>query len=677
MFFDSLGKAPEGPTRESVGNGNALDGRGSATVDTISVFGVINTASFSFGAILVCLSCLVYMVLHGHFEKSQSKLLLVIVIVLLVNAVSSMTAEVLKDYMLESEAAKVSVFVANYLYFVAHTMLAPMVCVYFLTVCGRPAKRRSITYVVTAIPFVVTEALAVINPLTHWVYYYGPDLTFTRNWAVYVIYAVAAYYMVYGLVTLLFRWQALTSVKRRAIVYFFIMVCLGVVIQMVEPEVRIELFAESIAVMGVALFVENEDEFIDSETGVYNRNALKANLDMFMNPQSPIYVIVVRVTNADSFTRIAGSAQARQYMVSVVASHIKEIVPWYRVYRTAPAQYALFDPTIDDQGALDIAHKISERFEQSWDYHGINIDLDAIVAIARIPDDLSTPNDVLYFIDSPVPAASKKKVLERSDLGYFMHRADVERAVQRGLDESNYEVYYQPINDASGEICEAEALMRLHDPELGDITPVEFIEAAERIGFIEGIGDFALREVCDFLASGVPQRLGLKRICVNLSVIQCMQSEFPGHVAETIEEYGVSPQLVGFEITESVAASNYEFLDRMMRQVRADGHCFSMDDYGTGYSNMHSLITLNFDIVKIDKSVLWDAEKSETGMAILQNSVDLLHNTGCMVLVEGVETDVQLEMLRRLGVDLIQGFYFAHPMPRDEFVAFVEQHRAR
>jgi len=644
-------------------------------VGTLTLFSAINIASFSFGAILVCLTCLVYMALRGRFEKSQSKLLLAIIIILLLNAICSMTAEIFKGYVMESQAAAAAVRASNYLYFVGHTMLAPMICVYFLTVCGRSAKKLSTGYIAISIPFVITELLAVTNPLTSSLYYYGPNMVFTRNWAMYVLYAVAAGYLIYGVFTLFRTWRALTRVKRRAVAYFFIMVMFGIGAQLVEPTLRIELFAESVAVLGVMLFVENEDELIDSETGVYNRNALKANLDTIMSSRYPTYAIVVRVTNADAFTRIAGSAQARQYMVSVVSEHIQTIVPWYRVYRTAPAQYALFDSTIDEQGAIEIAHKISERFDEGWDYQGASIKLHAVVAIALIPDDLATPDDVFYFIDTPMPVTSEKKVLQRSDLGYLLHQAEVERAVQRGLEESNYEVYYQPVYDAKGQIAGGEALMRLHDTVLGDIPPFEFIEVAERIGFIEEIGEFALKEVCSFLASGTPQRLGIERLSVNLSVIQCMKPDFPVQVKRVIDEFGVDPRLVSFEITESVAASNYEFLNKTMSLIKEDGHSFLMDDYGTGYSNMHSLLTLDFDVVKIDRTVLWDAEKSDTGMAVLAHSVGLLRNIGSKVLVEGAETESQVALLRRLGVDYLQGFYYAQPMPKDEFVAHVEQNQ--
>ncbi len=219
--------------------------------------------------------------------------------------------------------------------------------------------------------------------------------------------------------------------------------------------------------------------------------------------------------------------------------------------------------------------------------------------------------------------------------------------------------------------CSAEALMRLHDSVLGNVPPFEFIEVAERMGLVDEIGEFALREVCSFIASGVPSALGIDHINVNLSVIQCMQAGFAERIKEIVESYDIDPSMVTFEITESVAARDYKFLAGVMGTLKGCGHRFAMDDFGTGYSNMHSLVALDFDVVKIDKSVLWDAEKSESGLVVLTSAVSLARNVCCDVLVEGVETKAQVELLHSLGADYYQGYYYARPMPKEEFASFL------
>ena len=629
---------------------------------------------FHVGAILICLTCLVYTHLCRRYDKLQNKLFIAIVLDVAIAATSDLTAELMRVYA-EGTVATVGVNIAGYVYFVTHTALGALFFLYVVIVCRGLTGSKPLRNNLIALPFYLAELIALTNPLTHWLYYYGPDLHLVRNWAMYYVYIVGALYLALSFMQLIRRWRALTTTKRRALIYFFLMATAGVVIQLLIPPICIELFAESIAVLGVMMFVENEDSLIDLDSGVYNRHALEVDLDMYAKTSMSYSVVVVRLTNLDSFLHIEGSAKTAQIITAALSDYFKEIMPWYNVYRASPARYAFIDPDIDYGRAREIAEEIAMRFKKSWTFSDASVDLRAVVAVVRVPDDLRMPEDVLYLIDTPVPHVLDKDVLTGDDLDYLVRRAEVERAVQRGFDEGGYEVYYQPIFDGDGMPRSAEALMRLHDRVLGDVPPLEFIEVAERLGLVDEIGEFALREVCAFLASGVPQTHGVKHISVNLSVIECMQANFSVHADEVVESFGVNPDQVSFEITESVAAGNYEFLGKVMGQLKKGGHRFAMDDYGTGYSNMHSLVALHFDVVKIDKSLLWDAEKSDLGQVILQNGVNLMRDIGCEVLVEGVETERQVNMLHALDVDYYQGYYYAKPMPKDVFVSFLEEWR--
>ncbi len=219
----------------------------------------------------------------------------------------------------------------------------------------------------------------------------------------------------------------------------------------------------------------------------------------------------------------------------------------------------------------------------------------------------------------------------------------------------------------------AEALIRLHDPELGNLFPDEFIPIAEQIGLIDEVDDYVLREVCDFIRSGVPKKYGMDCINVNLSVLQCMQPNFADHIAGIVEEYGIDKHMINFEITESIAASDYITLSRVVRTLKKQGFKFSMDDYGTGYSNMQSIFRLDFDIVKIDKSILWSAEKGQLGQIILDSSVRMIRQMRRKILVEGVETEYQLQILRDMGVDYAQGYLFSRPISKRDLIELLEK----
>ena len=159
-------------------------------------------------------------------------------------------------------------------------------------------------------------------------------------------------------------------------------------------------------------------------------------------------------------------------------------------------------------------------------------------------------------------------------------------------------------------------------------------------------------------------------INVNLSVLQCMRDDFVQHIIGIVEEYGIPKSFINFEITESVSASDYDLLSDVVRKMKEQGFQFSMDDYGTGYSNMHSLFSLDFDIVKIDKSILWDSEKSERGQIILENCVHMIKQMKRKILVEGVETKAHVEKLQNLGVDFYQGYFFSKPINKNQLLEY-------
>ena len=309
----------------------------------------------------------------------------------------------------------------------------------------------------------------------------------------------------------------------------------------------------------------------------------------------------------------------------------------------------------------------------------------------QIPDAFTTPEDVLLLCDGPLPHRNSKKLLSGKDLDYLLRRAEVENALHRGLSEGGFEVYYQPVYRMQGmSIYSAEALLRLKDSKIGNIMPDEFIPIAEQNGLIDSLGDFVLEEVCIFLSSGIPTEMGLECISINLSVLQCLQPDFVKRVMAITKKYEVDSKYINFEITESAAASDYDVLSDVLRELRKCGFLFSLDDYGIGYSNVRSIFSLDFDVIKIDKSILWEVHMENekgpnNGQIILENSVRMLREMQLKILVEGVETAEQLELLEQLEVDYLQGFYFSRPVSKNELLgilrvtelARMEEQRAR
>ncbi len=651
--------------------GGLMSVRGGEMMLKVNLFRI----AFYAPALLICVTSLLFTFTQKRTDKAQNKTYIIMVSIVALNALSLMIGNFAEPYR-DNGAAFFAIQVCEFSYFLLHTALCPAFYYYVSCVCGASVKLFSKKSLIYASLFLITEAAVLINPIFHWVYYFDTDREFTRNWAEVLIYIAAGVYFILSMIKLLFSWNALTAKRKVALIYFFAIVILGVSIQYVKIDVKCELFSEALALMGVMIAIESEDDRIDIDTGFYNRRALQTDLNSYIVNKRKLQLICIKITNAEIVQKATGSENA-DIISDIISDFLKTLVPRYYTYSTNPDTVLLTLPDSVPENGAYLAKEISIRFEEPWEYGSdIKILLNAVVIAAAVPDRIKTAADAIYMADCPVPANNDKSVLMGDDLDYLLRRAAVEHAVSTGLEKNNFEVYYQPtyyLKDRR--LYGAEALIRLHDDELGNLYPDEFIPVAEQMGLIDAIDEFVLREVCKFIKSGIPKAKGMETLNVNLSVMECMQPGFVERINGIADEYGVDKSFIDLEITESIDAGDYKRLSEIVSQLKKDGFRFAMDDYGTGYSNMQSIFSLDFDVVKIDKSILWSAEESELGKIILENSVRMIQQMNREILVEGVETIHQIDMLDKLSVNYLQGYYFSKPIPKSEFVELLEKQK--
>ena len=213
-------------------------------------------------------------------------------------------------------------------------------------------------------------------------------------------------------------------------------------------------------------------------------------------------------------------------------------------------------------------------------------------------------------------------------------------------------------------------MIRLNDSKYGFVSPGLFIPAAESRGLILPIGDFVLEDVYRFIAEHDLERLGIQYIEVNLSVVQCMQKDLPRKIKSLEVKYGVPPEKLNFEVTETTYDTVGGVIDGNLKKLSNMGYSFSLDDYGTGYSNMQRVSKLPLKMIKIDKSLVDDMATPD-GMSIMRNTIHMMKDIRKELVVEGVETEEAFHELKDMGCDFIQGFYFSKPLSEDEFIAYV------
>ncbi|HBF4872727.1 TPA: EAL domain-containing protein [Clostridioides difficile] len=293
----------------------------------------------------------------------------------------------------------------------------------------------------------------------------------------------------------------------------------------------------------------------------------------------------------------------------------------------------------------------------------------------------------IYFVEEDevdIQKAVNKANMARSvakgkNINYAIYNEDVRNKLSEesmilddikiALVKNQFEVYYQPkFSLVNGEMIGSEALIRWNHPEHGFISPAVFIPIAEKSKLILKIGRFVFERVCTDLSEWKKQGKKIVPVSVNLSRVELYQPDIVKFINKTIQMYNLSSDLIEIEITETVAINELNILKNVLNELRKYGFSISMDDFGTGYSSISCLRDMPIDILKLDKSFLDGIEHDERSRNIAKSIVSLAKSLDLVVIIEGVESKEQAELMKQFGCDLVQGFYFARPMPAKKFL---------
>jgi polar amino acid transport system substrate-binding protein len=240
--------------------------------------------------------------------------------------------------------------------------------------------------------------------------------------------------------------------------------------------------------------------------------------------------------------------------------------------------------------------------------------------------------------------------------------------MQKGLDNDEFEVYYQPIIKVENEeVIGAEALIRWIHPRYGFIPPDVFIGLMEKTGFIVKLGQFVLEEVLKQQKRWELFKFKQIHVSINVSMIEIATGDFVEHVEQELIHHQVNPELIKFEITEGTAMISEIQTEKYFYKLKKLGVGISLDDFGTGYTSFTYLKKFPADILKIDKSLVDHILLNTEDQRIVKAMIELGHNLGMKIVVEGIETKKMVALLASYECDYMQGYYFAKPLPVFEF----------
>ncbi len=387
--------------------------------------------------------------------------------------------------------------------------------------------------------------------------------------------------------------------------------------------------------------------------------------------------IALILLSFDNFTRlrsIIGYEQANDVIIRF-SKYLGCITSKLTVntYHTFDNHFLL---TVSNIESIEIVeHLVAEIQEQLASFYKIeneNLHLTVSAGIAIYPDSGPTRN----LLNNVYKALAQAEKEGNGKVSVYLptetdHDYDVLKLyndMQKGLDNGEFEVYYQPIVDTKGiEIVAAEALVRWNHSELGLISPDIFIGLMEKTGFIIKLGKYILEEVLKQQKRWELFKFKRISVSINVSMVEIATGEFVEHVNKQLRYHQLYPEAIKFEITEGMAMIGEAKTEQYFHELKKLGVGLSLDDFGTGYTSFSYLKKFPADSLKIDKSLVDNIMTKEEDQRIVRAMIELGHNLDMKVIIEGIETKDMVELLASYGCDLMQGYYFAKPLPVFEF----------
>ena len=370
-----------------------------------------------------------------------------------------------------------------------------------------------------------------------------------------------------------------------------------------------------------------------------------------------------------------GSTMSDRVMYTVAQRLRTFCEPGFTFFSMTGTDLVLLMPAMDSKDQIrEQLMRFQQVIREPVEEEGASFFISATCGVAEYPADGTDRDDIIMKANLALYQAKKSaeaiRFYEVQIGNMLLRRMQIRNALPKALENGEFELYYQPQFElATGNIVGVEALLRWHSPELGEVSPAEFIPIAEKSRLILPIGRWVYQTACEAVKRIERERNIALRMAVNVSGVQLIQDGFCERVMIRLQEYNIPPERIELEITESVLINKEANALSQLNQLSDLGVRIALDDFGTGYSTMSLLKDLHVSTIKIDRSFIQDAN------ALVMNRVlvRLGHILGAKVVAEGVETPDELKRVQRIKCDLAQGFLLSVPLPLGDLLNLLEK----
>lgn len=641
--------------------------------------------NFEYVAELIFIVMLVYMFVQKKYLVKRSRAFMWIITLNFINTAFDIFASNLLNYIIADPSLKDKyLLLANILSNIYFLLLFGSIFAFavyvILITCGLEyMHKRPLRAILFYTPAIVVIVITFINFFTcSFIYYDFKDcLIMDINIISFIAYVgMAAIYLIYAILEM-FRFKTIFEKKQLlAITLVLPIMFAGMLGEIFAPQALVISFMVAILIILVQSVLESSEDLIDPKTNLPNLEEFnKVIKKAFFTKDKNKTVVLIKIANYNELASSYSTTIINEYLKKIS----KTIVKFKKIRKSKDDIYSL-----NNGYYAVVCNKKNYPHKNPMDIYRTDVSNGSFSNFGTKYkfcyfepfNDFENADEALNFVNNYRQTIKlDEEYIKYSDVKNnkeLILQNNLEKIIDTGLKENEFVVFYQPIYSVKDKKFKtAEALVRLNSKKYGFIPPNSFIPYAEYSGRIAEIDGFVMEEVFKFVSSPQFDELGLDYIEINLSMAECANKILVERIKKLKEKYNIDTKKINLEITESFDLNDQAEISRNLNRLVDMGFELSLDDYGTGYSNINRFSTLPISIIKIDKSLVDECE-DESIQKILGFSFDLVKELDKKTVVEGVETEAQLKLFEKYGADYIQGFYFSKPLAFKKYVEFLK-----
>lgn len=465
--------------------------------------------------------------------------------------------------------------------------------------------------------------------------------------------------------------KRIVNFNRRKVVYMWIATWIvAALIQFFYSELLIVSFGASLGVTIIYFALENPESNLDRNTGFFNENALGLYSNQHFNIGKRFSLVYLEISPyRNGVKKLSLEADIQEEINRYIMSFEKG-----DIFIINESEYCMAFESKDN--ANDALELVRERFNYGW---GVKKNVILPTRYIYVPNSMEfdgweSLSQAIRFIGYSGSNVNDVNVVTPSSLTDLVKEREIEEIIRDAIDNDRIEAFYQPIySTKENRFVSAEALARIRREDGSIVPPGLFIPVAEKNGTIIKIGEIVFEKTCQLLSREMlHERFDVDYIEINLSTVQCSYECLADSFVSIMNKNHVDPSWINLEITETGSLAEKNILLRNMNELMIYGVSFSLDDFGTGNSNLNYIMDMPVKIVKFDREMINAYFVKEKARHIMTSTIDMLQDMGFEIVAEGVETKEQSDEIRKLGVSYIQGYFYSKPLTRGDYINFLE-----